>query len=152
MRSFAMHRLPLLIELIFQQPKLSDRKIGQRVGRTAQTVRRYVRLVKSRGYAADELRQMDPRELDRTLNGTRGARPKRKFDARAVRAAATASGTSLRQQWLAYAAIDPETAVGYKHFLKTCQALAPWTPPLSATPAHAAVAHPTRRRRGRARW
>lgn len=129
-----MHRLPLLIDLILQEPRLPHRKIAGRVGRTTQTVRRYARLIRARGFSPERLRGMSPRELDRFLNGPRGSQPKRTFDPVAVRTAATAAGTSLRQQWRLYAASDPETAVGYKHFVRICQVRAPWKP-LPSNPA-----------------
>lgn len=114
-----MQRLPLLIELIFQKPKLSDRKIGLRVGRTPRTVRRYINAVDRKQLSWSHLRHLGPRALDRRLNRRRGPPRKRLVDLEAV-AQAVASGLSLRKAWRAYAIQDPETAVSYVHFLRIC--------------------------------
>lgn len=114
-----MQRLPLLIELIFQKPKLSDRKIGLRVGRTPRTVRRYINAVNRKQLSWSHLRHLGPRALDRRLNRRRGPPRKRLVDLAEVEQA-VASGLSLRKAWREYAIQDPETAVSYVHFLRIC--------------------------------
>ncbi len=123
-----MHRLPLLIQLIFQQPKLSDRRIGLCVGRTPQTVRRYITLIQRRRLTWSQLRHLDHRALDQTLNRRRGPPQKRKFDVSAVSTALARPGIRLRAIWRQYALIDPETAVCYPHFLRRYRAACPWHP------------------------
>jgi len=129
-----MQRLPLLIELIFQRPKLSDRKIGLRVGRTPRTVRRYFNLVTRQRFSWNQLKHLTPRALDRRLNRRRGPPRKRLVDLGAV-AQAAASGISLRKAWRAYAVQDPETAVSYVHFLRICHRRRVWRPTVMKGPS-----------------
>lgn len=129
-----MQRLPLLIELIFQRPKLSDRKIGLRVGRTARTVRRYINAVHHKQLSWSHLMHLGPRALDRRLNRRRGPPRKRLVDLQAV-AEAVRSGQSLRKAWREYAIQDPETAVSYVHFLRICHSRRGWRPTAMKAPS-----------------
>jgi hypothetical protein len=136
-----MQRLPHLIQLVFQRPKLSDAKIGQQVGRTSQTVRRYINICEQRKLTWTQLKDLGPRALDRALNQRRGARQKRGFDAHAVNSALSMPGVRLRDVWRSYAQQDPETAMGYAHFARLYRAVYPWQSPVRLPPTTSTRQH-----------
>lgn len=144
-----MQRLPHLIELVFQRPKLSDAKIGREVGRTSQTIRRYINIVERRKLTWNQLKSLGPGALDEVLNQRRGARKKRAFDAHAIHAALAVPGVKLRTLWRTYAQQDPETAMGYAHFARLYRAVYPWQSPVRLSPTTSTRQH--RQRTGVAR-